>query len=195
MAMPLRARNRQSAVHHIIDTAMDLFDEHGYGQVTVDQIAAAAGVSPRTFYRYFGSKEGLFTTDPYASTDLAEVGRYLDVHDIPGSFQRLVTLIAERSGPDAGRTGQAWRGMRYVLEEPPVRAAVYAALEEGSRGLADLLRAEGVTATAARVTARAYWFGVYFGSLEQWHLDGRVRPLPDYVTEALAALRASGATG
>ncbi|MEU4509174.1 helix-turn-helix domain-containing protein [Nonomuraea wenchangensis] len=187
MAMPLRARNRLSAVHHIIDTAMDLFDERGYGQVTVDQIAAAAGVSPRTFYRYFGSKEGLFTTDPSTSAGIAEVERYLDVQDLPASFQRLVTLIAERSG----QAGRPWRGMRYVLEEPPVRAAVYAALEEGSRGLADLLRAKGMTATAARVTARTYWFGVYFGSLEQWHLDGRVRPLPDYVTEALAALRVS----
>ena len=46
---------------------MDLFDQRGYTQVTVDEIAAAAGVSPRTFYRYFGNKEGLFIADTYAT--------------------------------------------------------------------------------------------------------------------------------
>ncbi|GII04434.1 TetR/AcrR family transcriptional regulator [Planobispora takensis] len=188
MALPLRERNRLAAAHHIIDTAIDLFDEHGYGQVTVEQIAAAAGVSPRTFYRYFGSKEGLFTTDPYTVIGADQIQPHIDPDDLPGTLRRIIAAVTDPPPQEAVPAGPPWRGMHYVLQEPAVRAAVYTALDEGSRRFTELLRERGMSATQARVTARTYWFGVYFGSLEQWHLDGRVRPPGDYIDQALAAL-------
>lgn len=80
--------------------------------------------------------------------------------------------------------------MRYVLEEPAVRAAVYGSLDEAAERLAARLRERGDSPAQARVVARAFWFGVYFGSLEQWHLEGRSRPLLDYVQEGMSALTA-----
>ena len=76
-----------------------------------------------------------------------------------------------------------------MIEEPTVRAAVYAAGDQLTERLITVLQAHGADPLEARVVARTYYFGVYFGSLEQWHLDGRVRPLATYVRAALATLQ------
>lgn len=55
----LRDRARRAVQAELLGVAQDLFVEHGYDAVTVDQIAAAAGMSRRSFFRYFGSKDAL----------------------------------------------------------------------------------------------------------------------------------------
>lgn len=53
-------KRKQQLVRDVIwDAAIDLFAKHGFEQVTVDEIADAAGVSPRSFFRYFSSKSDL----------------------------------------------------------------------------------------------------------------------------------------
>ncbi|KJS56701.1 TetR family transcriptional regulator [Streptomyces rubellomurinus] len=51
------AAQRQQMRQDLATAAMDLFASQGYEETTVDQIAAAAGVARRTFFRYFRSKE------------------------------------------------------------------------------------------------------------------------------------------
>ncbi|MEQ9319043.1 MAG: TetR/AcrR family transcriptional regulator [Polyangiaceae bacterium] len=53
-----RASDRRS---NYIETALELFIEHGYHGVTMDTVVAAAGGSKATIYRYFDSKEALFS--------------------------------------------------------------------------------------------------------------------------------------
>ncbi|MCK6067827.1 MULTISPECIES: TetR family transcriptional regulator [Microbacterium] len=53
----LRERARDGAREHIATEAMRLFLEQGFDATTIDQIAAAAGISPRSFFRYFSTKE------------------------------------------------------------------------------------------------------------------------------------------
>ena len=45
----------------VLDAAKQLFVAHGYAEVSMDQIAAAAGVSKLTVYSHFGDKDALFT--------------------------------------------------------------------------------------------------------------------------------------
>jgi AcrR family transcriptional regulator len=52
-------RTRQLASHEILETALRLFTEQGYDETTIAQIAREAGVSQRTLFRYFGTKEDL----------------------------------------------------------------------------------------------------------------------------------------
>ncbi|TFD33774.1 TetR family transcriptional regulator [Cryobacterium cryoconiti] len=55
----IRERTRRLAQTELTIVAQDLFLEHGYENTTVDEIAAAAGMSKRTFFRYFASKDDL----------------------------------------------------------------------------------------------------------------------------------------
>jgi AcrR family transcriptional regulator len=54
-----KARTR-AALH---DVAMDLFARNGFDQTTVEEIAEACEVSPRTFFRYYATKEELLFVD------------------------------------------------------------------------------------------------------------------------------------
>lgn len=57
--------------------------------------------------------------------------------------------------------------------------------------IAAALADRGHAPASARVLARTYIFGVYFSALEQWHDDGRTRPIGEYVREALEAILAT----
>ncbi|AFH60723.1 TetR/AcrR family transcriptional regulator [Paenibacillus caseinilyticus] len=53
-------RRKQAKINQILAVAGELFLRHGCGKVSVNEIAAAAHVSPATIYNYFGTKEGLY---------------------------------------------------------------------------------------------------------------------------------------
>jgi AcrR family transcriptional regulator len=53
----LRARKKQRVHERLVRVAFDLFVERGFDATTVDDIAAAAEISRRTFFRYFRAKE------------------------------------------------------------------------------------------------------------------------------------------
>ena len=192
MATGLRERWRVNAMRTIQEKALDLFDERGFDAVTIEEIAAAAEVSPSSVYRYFGTKEGLIVADEFDSWSSEAVGEILDVDDPVGSMLQVVLSYEAAAQPrDEGpQTGPGpWRRVRYFFREPSVRRAACAALDQASQRIAPLMATRAdMTGTQARVAANALVFG-YFGALEQWYLDGGVRPIATYVEEGLLPLR------
>ena len=60
----------------ILDAALEIVDRHGYSAATVQELAAAVGLSPNGLLHYFGSKASLF----------AQIVEHFDVAGIGGFF-------------------------------------------------------------------------------------------------------------
>jgi mycofactocin system transcriptional regulator len=70
---PTRGRPASTSRQDVARVALDLFARQGYDETTVDEIAAAVGISRRTFFRYFESKPDVV----WGEFD-AELGRLRD---------------------------------------------------------------------------------------------------------------------
>jgi AcrR family transcriptional regulator len=64
-SLDLRERKRTRTRLMIQTEALRLFDEKSYAQTTVEEIADAAAISPRTFFRYFPAKDDVVMWDEY----------------------------------------------------------------------------------------------------------------------------------
>ncbi len=66
----LRERKHRETLRRITDAGMGLFIEQGYEATTIDQIAAAAGISRRTFFTYFKSKDDILLSKQSGMGDM-----------------------------------------------------------------------------------------------------------------------------
>ncbi|NLG54261.1 MAG: TetR family transcriptional regulator [Rhodococcus sp.] len=123
----LRERKRLEAMRRIQASALDLFDRFGYRQFTVEQVAADAGVSPSSVYRYFGTKEQLILHDEY-DPRILELLRSVDsgaTWTVPQMMEILrhgAGLFMSVLGP--GDEERVQRRMAYVVSEPEVHAGM-----------------------------------------------------------------------
>lgn len=116
----LRERKKIETLHRLQEEALRLFDEQGYDATTIEQIAAAAGVSPSTFYRYFPTKEDVVVQDEYDPL-IVNVFESQSPGEAPLDALRTVlrVLFAEFTDADIERVR---RRVRLIFAVPALRA-------------------------------------------------------------------------
>src|SRR6478672_3519796 len=66
----LRQKHVDRTRQAIIDAAFELFLDRGFAATTIDEIAMRADIAPRTFFRYFPTKESVLFHDSDAKLDV-----------------------------------------------------------------------------------------------------------------------------
>ncbi|MGZ4431687.1 MAG: TetR/AcrR family transcriptional regulator [Gaiellales bacterium] len=151
--MGLRETKKLRMRQEIADTAMKLFVTRGFDHVTVAEVAAAAGVSEKTVFNYFPTKEDLFFDEaPAIEAALLEAVRgRRKGESIPASLRRLQTGQCGRMCS----SGFA-RFARIIEESAPLRAKELELMARFTDSLTAAIRSElGVPELDARVAANA----------------------------------------
>lgn len=121
----LRERRRRETTLEICEAALDLFEEKGVARTTVDEIAARAGVSARTFFRLAGTKEdAVFIDDERFVAALSEVGSDGDdVAALTRALREVFALELGRLHADAHARERFLRVRRLIGHEPSLLGA------------------------------------------------------------------------
>ena len=171
--------------------AMELFVERGYEQTTVADIAARAGLTARTFFRYFTDKrEVLFDGSQRLQQTMV------------GALQRApaqasaIEAVAEalRATADFFHDNRAFGRQRnlVIAAHAELRERELIKLATLSAALAEGLRQRGVSEPDASLAAEA-GIAVFRVAFAAWVSDGERRSFEQIVNESLARLKALAA--
>lgn len=167
------------------ECALRLFEERGFDDVTVDEVARAAGVSHMTFFRHFPTKESVVLDDPYDPLIGEAVARQ-DV-DAPILHRVLLGFLAAASTSELPHDGPTRRRLRLAARHPALRARVW----ENNRRTEEVV-VEALTTTGAPLLDAQVAAGAVLGALTATLLDWAERDdggsLEDRIVRAVHVL-------
>lgn len=176
-------RRRSTTPHHISDVAIELFAAHGFTDVSVDDIARAAGIARRTLFRYYASKNAIPWGD--FNTHLAQLQGLLDNIDSRIQLRdALRAALLAFNTFDESETIRHRKRMRVILQTPELQAysmTMYAGWREVIAKFVTR-RSGGKTTDFMPQTVAWTMLGVALSAYEHWLRDESVS-----LTEALGA--------
>jgi len=119
-----RQRKKNATRDRIRASALRLFGEQGYDATTVEQIAAAAGVSHMTFFRYFPAKEDVALSDSYDPLLAGLLGQTPDTWPLTDRI-RTALLQGLRQLYDADRDTLLAQN-KLIIATPALRERLWA---------------------------------------------------------------------
>lgn len=167
--------------------AIELFLEHGFENVTVAQIADRAGLTRRTFSRYFADKRDvLFARSDQLPGALAEAVRRADPHLPP--YDALIEALASVAGVLADRVAEHAQQRRAIIaasSELQERAHTKFAAVAAAVGAA--LRERGADGATARLLADV-GVAIFRQAFDRWVDAPQRHDLVECVREAATQL-------
>jgi AcrR family transcriptional regulator len=186
------ARWEPGAAQRLQLSALELFAAQGFERTTVAEIATAAGLTERTFFRYFSDKRDVLFSGQDAFVEVFLRG--MDSAPTPATPMQLVGAALQAAAswfPDDRRPHSRMR--QAVIDSNP-------ALQERERhklaglavAIAAALRERGVAEPAATLAAESGTtvFGIAFS---QWLSEGEHRTMAVLIADTLTQLRAISA--
>lgn len=131
----LRERRRLSTRREITRAALDLVLARGLANVTVDDIAASAGISPRTFFNYFPSKKLAVIAGPEPPPDDA-VEEFVTDRKTP-VLTGLRVLLGRIDVSSAEQRTLLFRTQRVIMAHPELVPVLHERVLEFERMLAN----------------------------------------------------------
>jgi AcrR family transcriptional regulator len=184
-----------NARERLQEAAMDLFEKHGYDRTTVGDIAARAGLTERTFFRYFIDKREVL----FARSEELEKGIVDVIASAPQDATPLgaVGAAIEAAGADLqGRFDLHLVRARHalVMKHAEIRERELIKLASLATAVTKALHARGVSEPAASLAAEA-GIAVFKVGFERWISQRKPQELAAQLRASMAALRAVAAEG
>lgn len=167
---------------------MALYLERGYDAVTVAQIAESAGLTKRTFFRYFTDKrEVLFAgarAFQTAVTDAVE-----SAPDAAAPIDAVIAALASSSGEQLAQYGQfARRRRNLIASTADLQERELIKMASLTAAVAAALRRRGVPALRASLTSQAA-MAAFTTAYDHWVDQDGATDLPTLIQQSLNDLR------
>ena len=188
-----RERKKQATRDELLDHAARLFAERGFDAVTTADIAEAADVSQRTFFRHFPSKEAVLYGHAHVLREgmLAEFGSRPDDESVIASVIAAVRAMAAYYDTHRDETFlQAQLAADFPAVAAYARAYVQSDWEhELTAAIADRMGVDPLADPRPEILSGAA-FAAYRAAVRRWSAAGGRDAFGDLLDESLSALAA-----
>ncbi len=192
MTSGLRERKKLATRQALHEAALHLVAARGLDGVSVDDIAARADVSPRTFFNYFSSKDdAVLGLDPEASRRQIDLFLARPATEFP--LHALRAVARDQAAEMAGETELWPLRLKVIDAHPALLARLAAAFGDSEKALAQAIAERTGTHVGSHAypTLLAAVAGVAMRTaLHRWLATDFTASLPDLVDEAWDVLEA-----
>lgn len=188
LAARLRLKRSEMMSSELESVALRLFEQRGFSDVTIEEIAAEANISPRTFYRYFPAKEDVLQLQIDRRAEALRVAMAERPADEPPLHSLRMALVEVVSVEDMALL-KSW--ITVIHNTPSVLRAVVGGIHlKRQQMIAEFfssrMRLPPDSIVPMMLAAAAE--GVIQAAQTQWFMEGGEADLGTVMSESLAVL-------